>query len=108
MNDDLQTYIEPELEARIVALVLGEALRSHATEHPYILLTTNDVPDDWKPWLEEVGWQLREVEYIDGDHYYFAGPTGRFSGVFTKLHAINLTEFAKIALLLANKENEQN
>ncbi len=25
MNDDLQSYIEPELEARIVALVLGEA-----------------------------------------------------------------------------------
>ncbi|MFT6382894.1 MAG: hypothetical protein ACJAXZ_004398, partial [Akkermansiaceae bacterium] len=25
MNDDLQSYIEPELEARIVALILGES-----------------------------------------------------------------------------------
>lgn len=32
MNDDLQTYIEPELEARIVALVLGEASAFEAEE----------------------------------------------------------------------------
>ena len=25
MNDDLQSFIEPELEARLVALILGEA-----------------------------------------------------------------------------------
>lgn len=32
MNDDLQTYIEPELEARIVALVLGESSAFEAEE----------------------------------------------------------------------------
>jgi hypothetical protein len=32
MNDDLQSYIEPELEARIVALVLGEASAFEAEE----------------------------------------------------------------------------
>ena len=32
MNKDLQTYIEPELEARIVALVLGEASAFEAEE----------------------------------------------------------------------------
>ncbi len=32
MNDDLQTFIEPELEARIVALVLGEASAFEAEE----------------------------------------------------------------------------
>ncbi|MEN8773845.1 MAG: von Willebrand factor type A domain-containing protein [Akkermansiaceae bacterium] len=32
MNDELQTYIEPQLEARIVALVLGEASAFEAEE----------------------------------------------------------------------------
>ncbi len=43
MNDDLQSYIEPELEARIVALVLGEAsafegeeLNKLITEHGHL------------------------------------------------------------------------
>ena len=32
MSDELKTYIEPELEARLVALVLGEASAFEAEE----------------------------------------------------------------------------
>ena len=83
----------------IDALVLGEALRTHHTKYPYILLITDDVPDQWKSVLSKVGWELRSVEYLNGDHFYCHGSRGRFSGVFTKLHALNLIEFDKIVLL---------
>ena len=49
--------------------------------------------------LIKVGWQLRTVEYINGDKFYTRGSGGRFSGVFTKLQALNLTEFDKVVLL---------
>ena len=83
----------------IDALVLGESLRIHQTKHPYILLITDDVPGKWKSVLIKVGWQLRTVEYINGDKFYTRGSGGRFSGVFTKLQALNLTEFDKVVLL---------
>ena len=83
----------------IDALVLGECMRTVGTKHPYILLITSDVPVQWRLVFHKVGWELREVEYLDGDHLYCHGSKGRFAGVFTKLHALNLTEFSKIVLL---------
>jgi len=89
----------PKVGYCIDALVLGEALRSHATQYPYILLITHDVPLGWQTVLQKVGWELRTVDYLDGDHFYYAGSKGRFAGVFTKLHALSLTEFTKIVML---------
>lgn len=89
----------PKASYCIDALVLGECLRAVGTEHPYILLHTSDVPQDWHLLLQKVGWELREVEYLNGDHLYNGGSQGRFAGVFTKLRALSLFEFNKIVLL---------
>ena len=74
----------------IDALVLGEALRVHGTDHKYILLHTADVPDEWRAVLQKVGWEMREVEYLNGENLYNGSQRGRFAGVFTKLHALKV------------------
>ena len=57
----------------INAVGLGEALRTSSTKRPYILLSTSDVPSEWKVVLQKVGWELREGEYLDGEHLYCCG-----------------------------------
>ena len=83
----------------IDALVLGETLVFHGSRHKLVLLHTRDVPHQWRDSLKKVGWELREVEYIDGENFYTGSQRGRFAGVFTKLHALNLTEFDKVVML---------
>ena len=80
------------------AMALGSMLAEH-TQIPFVLLHTNDVPMPWRVELMKVGWQLRQVEYLDGEHLYIHGAKGRFAGVFTKLHALDLIEFDKIVML---------
>ena len=81
------------------ALVLGESLKRQGTRHPYVLLITEEVPRPWRGVLEKVGWELREVPYLHGEHLCTKAAKKRFAGVFTKLHALNLCEFEKIVLL---------
>ena len=47
MNDDLQTYIEPELEARIVALVLGESSAFEAEELERLMTEKPELKAYW-------------------------------------------------------------
>ncbi|MFT6864093.1 MAG: guanyl-specific ribonuclease Sa [Akkermansiaceae bacterium] len=53
MNDDLQTYIEPEMEARIVALVLGEASAFEAGELERLLAEKSEL-QTYKKRIEEI------------------------------------------------------
>ena len=47
MNDDLQTYIDPELEARIVALMLGESSAFEAEELERLIAEKPELKAYW-------------------------------------------------------------
>jgi hypothetical protein len=81
------------------ALVLGFALKRTGTKHDLVLLHTN-LPERICAWLGRI-WQLKQVDYIDASSSMFGyGKDGcRFGGVFTKLHALSLTEYDKVLML---------
>ena len=78
------------------AAVLGESLKTK-TEHEMVLLHCN-VPDDWLEVLRQVGWQTRQVKHIKYKKTLIKQGS-RFTHVFTKLRALELTEFKKVVLL---------
>lgn len=80
------------------ALVLGQALRRSGTRHDLVLMHTDDVPMSSRALLEEV-WSLRLVDFVDAASGLFTLKGGRFDGVFTKLHVLGLTEYAKVLML---------
>eukprot|EP00746_Dinoflagellata_sp_MGD_P004505 gnl/MRDRNA2_/MRDRNA2_108706_c0_seq1.p1 gnl/MRDRNA2_/MRDRNA2_108706_c0~~gnl/MRDRNA2_/MRDRNA2_108706_c0_seq1.p1 ORF type:complete len:841 (-),score=167.76 gnl/MRDRNA2_/MRDRNA2_108706_c0_seq1:64-2298(-) len=91
----------------IEAAVLAHSLKRTQTKHKLVLMHTKDVSHRWRRILTEVGWELRQVEYIfpgnprlppnrRGKSWYKGG---RFSGVFTKLWCISYTEFDKVLFL---------
>jgi len=80
------------------ALTLGAALRRSGTEHDLVLMHTDDVPASTRSLLEKV-WTLKPVELILGDSSLFTMAGLRFSGVFTKLQALALTDYSKVLLL---------
>lgn len=91
----------------IDAAVLAHSLKPK-TRHKLVLMHTKDVPRDWLKILEDVGWELRPVRYIWPGDPWNPNPReqgkriykgGRFSGVFTKIHCLNLIEFDKIIFL---------
>eukprot|EP00928_Gymnodinium_smaydae_P003993 TRINITY_DN11404_c0_g1_i2.p1 TRINITY_DN11404_c0_g1~~TRINITY_DN11404_c0_g1_i2.p1 ORF type:complete len:446 (-),score=106.59 TRINITY_DN11404_c0_g1_i2:220-1557(-) len=86
----------------IEAAVLGKSLQATGTPHSMVLLHTDDVPRAWLPVLAGIGWELKQVEYLEGKGRYDGSSGGRFQGVFTKLHAIGLTEYEKVVLLDAD------
>ena len=61
MNDDLQTYIEPELEARIVALVLGEASAFEAEDLERLMSKKPEL-ESYRIGLEKVHGVLAEAQ----------------------------------------------
>lgn len=84
------------------ALVLGWGLRQYggAVAHR-VLLHTSDVPAPYLQALAASGWQCKEVPYLSSIarnlfHNYWKS---RFIDVFTKLRALQLTEFDKVLLL---------
>ena len=81
------------------ALVLGQALLQTGTKHELILLHTNDVSQHSLRLLGRV-WTLYLVDYVDAnENLFLGGSCSRFSGVFTKVHALGLTQFEKVLLL---------
>lgn len=91
------------------ALVLGHGLLKHggssgSTSPPLVdrvLLYTPDVPEVYLQALEMVGWTNKRVEYLSGvsRSYFHNWKTSRFVDVFTKLRALQLTQYRKIMLL---------
>ena len=82
------------------ALVLGQSLLRAGGKHDLVLLHTSDVPSECLQLLGQL-WQLQPVEYVNANDGLFAGGSAgsRFSGVFTKLHALSLVEYQKVLLL---------
>ena len=80
------------------ALVLGRALRRSGVTHDLVLLHTADVPKSTCTLLSRV-WRLKLVDYIDANAGLFRMKGGRFDGVFTKLHVLNLVEYEKVLML---------
>mgnify|MGYP005645912533 FL=1 len=81
------------------ALVLAQALKRTGTKHELVLMHC-DVKKDSLDLLFKAGWVLKEVQYIDADAVLFnCSKSGRFAGVFTKLHALNLVEYDKVLML---------
>ena len=81
------------------ALVLGQALKRSGVKHELVLLHT-EVPENSRTLLTRV-WTLKQVEYIDASSSMFGYRKEgcRFEGVFTKLHALSLTEYDKVLML---------
>ena len=80
--------------------MLGQGLKRSGTRYDLVLLHTNDVPTHLLQLLATI-WKLRCVEYVHAnDALFWGGREGsRFSGVFTKLHALGLVEYHKIIML---------
>ena len=81
------------------ALVLGFSLQQ-ISSHDRVLMYTEEVPSFF---LHELGkvWKLRRVNRIqaNGDLFTCQFEGNRFDGVFTKLHALNLTEYDKVLMM---------
>ena len=81
------------------ALVLGQALRRLKTRYDLVLLHTCDVPKQCQDLLSTI-WNLKLVDIVHANDGLFLDKEGsRFSGVFTKLHALSLVEYNKILML---------
>ena len=80
------------------ALVLGAGLRASGTKHDLVLLHTDDIPQSAVELLSKV-WRVRLVDFVYADQKLFNTVGSRFEGVFTKMHVLALTEYAKIVVL---------
>jgi hypothetical protein len=83
------------------ALVLGHSLKQKSSGGlDRVLLHTSDVGEVALECLRQV-WTLKQVDYLDACErcFYGGSKSGRFSGTFTKLHAIGLTKYDKVLLL---------
>lgn len=83
MNEDLQSYIEPELEARVVALVLGEASAFEAGEMERLMEERPELRR-YKEGVEKVHGLVGEAHRND-DHDEWKLSEERRSTVFTKI-----------------------
>ena len=82
------------------ALVLGFRLRELSPHIDRVIIHTDDVPSNYLEAFEKDGlWQLHKVAYIDGVPDLYVSKGNIFDGVFTKLAAWTLEEYAKVLLL---------
>ena len=71
------------------ALALGSSLDQSGSQHPRVLLHTDDVPNEALQLLGQV-WQLCQVSYIiSAGDLHVASDKAKFREVFTKLHVLN-------------------
>lgn len=83
------------------ALVLGHSIRRTNSPHARVCLHTCDVPKRFIALLSEV-WECRLVEHVEAcmDKLSFQdGAPHRFDSVFTKLRAMQLTDFEKVLVM---------
>ena len=90
------------------ARVLGQSLRETDTTRDLIALCTQEVSEHTRQVLRDDGWIIRHITNI---HSPYEGKSSRgdyFSGIFSKLHIWNMTEYERIiyldsdALVLSN------
>ena len=79
------------------ALVLGAALKDKSLRDR-VLLHTDDIPESSLELLGKL-WNLRKVSYVTADARLYGTLDTRFDGVFTKMHALALDDYAKVLVL---------
>ena len=81
-------------------LVWSIRLRELSPQIDRVIVHTDDVPSNYLDAFEKDNlWQLRKVDYIDGVSDLYISKGNIFDGVFTKLGAWTLEEYAKVLLL---------
>jgi len=81
------------------ALVVGWSLLASGCKCERLLMYTSDVPANFLKLLGHY-WNLKKVEYIEGSKkLYWDHKSSRFHSVFTKLEALNCTEYDKVLML---------
>jgi len=81
------------------AMVLARSLRTVGARHELVLLHTANVPADALRLLSQAGWKPQAVEAVQGVSELYNHGEPRFQGVFTKLRALGLLEYAKVLCL---------
>eukprot|EP00927_Polykrikos_kofoidii_P000990 TRINITY_DN10362_c0_g1_i1.p1 TRINITY_DN10362_c0_g1~~TRINITY_DN10362_c0_g1_i1.p1 ORF type:complete len:1105 (-),score=146.40 TRINITY_DN10362_c0_g1_i1:159-3473(-) len=81
------------------ALVLGHSLYRHCAVRRRILLVTNTVMESPGAHVLHIFWEIRETNHVKVNPSRLDRCEERFHDVFTKLRALELTEFAKIVVL---------
>mmetsp|Transcript_48844 Transcript_48844/g.139831 ORF Transcript_48844/g.139831 Transcript_48844/m.139831 type:complete len:454 (+) Transcript_48844:92-1453(+) len=83
------------------ALVLGWGLLQYGGAPARVLLHTPDVPGVYVAALELAGWTCQEVQYLSNvaGSLFHNWRRSRFTDVFTKLRALQLTSFDRVMLL---------
>ena len=90
-RENLKKYIHD-------ALILGYCLRKHC-RHRCVLLTTQSTLRVEEVSLLKIFWELRPVEHMKVHPSRLMGSDKRFADVFTKLRALEQTEFSKVILM---------
>eukprot|EP00933_Yihiella_yeosuensis_P077811 TRINITY_DN8870_c0_g1_i3.p1 TRINITY_DN8870_c0_g1~~TRINITY_DN8870_c0_g1_i3.p1 ORF type:complete len:514 (+),score=99.93 TRINITY_DN8870_c0_g1_i3:299-1840(+) len=84
------------------ALVLGHGLKRYGGDSATrLLMHTPDVPKAYLEALRITGWNCKEVDYVRdvASGLFHNWRKSRFIDVFTKLRALELTDFEKVLLL---------
>ena len=81
------------------AMVLGNTLKRTNTKHDIVLLATPDLLRLSAATSLSLFWDVREVRHVDVDPQATQGSNPRFDKVFTKLRAVELSEYCKVVLL---------
>ncbi len=105
MNDDLQTYIEPEMEARIVALVLGEASAFEAGELARLIAGKAEL-QTYQKRIEEIHGLVGEA-YEEGDDSKWKLLDKRRGKVFSKIEERKREDRARIEKLREKQRSRQ-
>ena len=80
------------------AIVLGKSLRLTNTKHELLCLHTDDVPEIC---VLRKYWKTQRIAHVPATNRLFGGykESSRFCYVFSKLHALRLTQYRKVIVL---------
>jgi alpha-N-acetylglucosamine transferase len=81
------------------ARVLGQSLRETGTKKELIALCTETVSDATKDILKQDGWTIRDIQNIHSPYEGLSKRGSYFSGIFSKLHIWNMTDYDRIVYL---------
>lgn len=81
------------------ARVLGQSLRETETKKDRIVLCTETVSEATQKVLKDDGWIIKHITNIHSPYEGLSTRGDYFSGIFSKLHVWNLTEYERIIYL---------
>lgn len=81
------------------ARVLGQSLKETGTKKDIIALCTETVSDATKEVLKKDGWTIQSVANIHSPYEGLSKRGDYFSGIFSKLHIWNMTEYDRVTYL---------